>query len=96
MIGDSGDNRLKGLDGKDTIKGLGGADYLYGGAGNDVLSGGSGKDNFVFDVRPNRSTNNDKITDFRAADDTIWLDNARSTGRRHEPGRLALAMHPRQ
>ncbi|WP_262267170.1 MULTISPECIES: calcium-binding protein [Microvirga] len=76
LIGDSGDNRLKGLGGNDTIKGLGGDDYLYGGAGNDVLSGGSGRDNFVFDVRPNRSTNNDKITDFRAADDTIWLDNA--------------------
>jgi serralysin len=76
LIGDSGDNRLKGLGGNDTIKGGGGADYLYGGVGNDVLSGGSGKDNFVFDVRPNRSTNNDKITDFRAADDTIWLDNA--------------------
>jgi Ca2+-binding RTX toxin-like protein len=76
LIGDSGDNRLKGLGGNDTIKGLGGADYLYGGVGNDVLSGGSSKDNFVFDVRPNRSTNNDKITDFRAADDTIWLDNA--------------------
>jgi serralysin len=76
LIGNAGDNRLKGLGGNDTIKGGGGADYLYGGAGNDVLSGGSGKDHFVFDVRPNRSTNNDKITDFRAVDDTIRLDNA--------------------
>jgi Ca2+-binding RTX toxin-like protein len=74
LIGNWDDNRLYGLGGNDTIKGGGGADYLYGGAGNDVLSGGSGKDHFVFDERPNRSTNNDKITDFRSVDDTIWFD----------------------
>lgn len=76
LVGNSGDNTLKGLGGNDTLKGGGGADYLYGGNGNDLLSGGSGKDHFVFDVKPNRSTNNDRITDFRAVDDTIRLDEA--------------------
>jgi Ca2+-binding RTX toxin-like protein len=76
LVGDSGSNRLKGFGGNDTIKGGGGADYLYGGSGNDILSGGTGKDHFVFDVKANRSTNCDKITDFRASDDTIRLDNA--------------------
>ncbi|MGF9763629.1 calcium-binding protein [Microvirga sp. 0TCS3.31] len=75
LVGDWADNRIYGYGGNDTIKGSGGADYLYGGARNDVLSGGSGKDHFVFDVRPNRSTNNDKITDFRSVDDTIWFDS---------------------
>jgi Ca2+-binding RTX toxin-like protein len=76
LVGDSGGNNLKGLGGNDTINGGGGADYLYGGNGNDVLTGGSGKDHFVFDVKPNRTSNNDKITDFRVVDDTIRLDNA--------------------
>jgi hypothetical protein len=29
----------------------------------------------VFDTRPNKATNLDRIVDFRVKDDTIWLDN---------------------
>jgi serralysin len=76
LVGDSGANKLRGLGGNDTISGGAGADYLYGGNGNDLLTGGSGKDHFVFDVKANRTTNSDKITDFRPVDDTIRLDNA--------------------
>lgn len=76
LVGDSGANKLKGLGGNDSINGGAGADYLYGGNGNDILTGGSGKDHFIFDVKANRTTNNDKITDFRPIDDTIRLDNA--------------------
>ncbi len=35
--------------------------------------GGSGLDIFVFDSKPNKKTNLDKIVDFNVADDTIHL-----------------------
>jgi Ca2+-binding RTX toxin-like protein len=76
LVGNSTNNTLRGYGGNDTIKGGGGNDFIYGGNGNDILTGGTGKDYFVFDVTPNRSSNNDKITDFRVIDDTIRLDNA--------------------
>ena len=58
-----------------TITGNGAANKLYGKAGNDALTGGLGKDVFVFDTRPNKKTNLDRITDFNVKDDSIWLDN---------------------
>jgi len=76
LVGDAGNNTLKGFGGADTIKGGSGADYLYGGTGNDLMAGGSGRDSFVFDTKPNRFTNCDRISDFRAVDDTVRLDNA--------------------
>jgi Ca2+-binding RTX toxin-like protein len=37
---------------------------------------GAGRDVFVFDAKPNKRTNLDAITDFKAPDDTIWLQKA--------------------
>ena len=37
---------------------------LSGGLGNDKLAGGAGKDVFVFDTKPNKTTNVDHIVDF--------------------------------
>jgi Ca2+-binding RTX toxin-like protein len=53
-----------------------GANKLAGRAGSDTLTGGAGKDVFVFNTAPNKSSNVDKITDFRWQDDTVHLDNA--------------------
>ncbi|RDI62014.1 calcium-binding protein [Microvirga subterranea] len=76
LYGTSGSNTLKGYGGNDTLRGQGGNDYLFGGDGNDVLYGGAGKDAFVFDTKPNKTTNKDAIKDFKVVDDTIRLDNA--------------------
>jgi serralysin len=76
LYGDATSNTLQGFGGNDRIYGGAGNDRLYGGNGNDVLSGGSGEDSFIFDTKPNKSTNRDTITDFRVVDDTIRLDNA--------------------
>ncbi len=83
--GNTADNLLKGNRGNDHLASDRGNDRLHGGAGNDTLSGGLGSDTligdrgldvFIFDTRPNKKTNVDKIRDFKAKDDTIWLDNA--------------------
>lgn len=76
LDGGDGNDRLRGGDGADALYGLAGNDTLYGGAGKDALYGGIGKDVFVFDTRPNKRTNLDKIADFVVKDDTICLDNA--------------------
>ncbi|MBD2746262.1 hypothetical protein IC232_06060 [Microvirga sp. BT688] len=57
------------------LAGLEGDDFLGGGLGNDQMTGGSGRDVFVFDAKPNKSTNVDKILDFKSKDDSIHLDN---------------------
>jgi hypothetical protein len=67
---------VRGGSGKDTFNGGAGNDRLWGGLGNDVLKGSTGRDIFVFDTKPNRSANRDKIVDFKVKDDTFWLDNA--------------------
>jgi hypothetical protein len=59
----------------DTLTGNVGNDSLYGKLGKDVLTGGAGKDTFVFDTKPNKRKNLDKIVDYSVADDTLWLDN---------------------
>ncbi|MCB5175294.1 glycoside hydrolase family 113 [Microvirga lenta] len=66
LIGTKKANKLNGEDGNDR---------LYGKSGKDVLTGGAGQDIFVFDTKPNKKKNLDKIKDFSVADDTIWLDN---------------------
>ncbi|MGO4388042.1 hypothetical protein AB4Y85_10925 [Microvirga sp. 2YAF29] len=76
--GNAGRNMLQGLGGDDGIKGEDGNDKLSGGAGRDVLEGGAGQDIFVFDTKLSKSSkvnkaNEDRIADFRVADDTIHL-----------------------
>jgi Ca2+-binding RTX toxin-like protein len=79
LWGGDGDDSLRGRGGRDRIEGLGGNDTLSGGSGRDTLSGGAGQDVFVFDAKlakttaANRTFNLDRITDFSAQDDTIWL-----------------------
>jgi serralysin len=69
------DDLLFGLGGHDTLKGLGGNDRLYGGTGKDKLYGGAGADVFVFNTKPNKKKDLDKIYDFAVKDDSVWLDN---------------------
>jgi len=71
----SGFNPIKGTSGNNTLVGKDTNEKLYGGLGNDTLTGKGGLDIFVFNTKPNKSTNRDKITDFSVRDDTIWLDN---------------------
>ena len=75
LYGESGSDTIFGDQGGDVLSGGSENDRLYGGIGKDVLTGGSGKDIFVFEAKPNKRTNLDKITDFNVKDDTIWLDN---------------------
>jgi serralysin len=80
ITGNSAANAISGKSGADRLYGLAGNDVLAGGLGNDVLTGGPGKDYFVFDSKPNRSANMDRITDFRVIDNTIRLDDAAFPG----------------
>jgi aryl-phospho-beta-D-glucosidase BglC (GH1 family) len=75
VTGTAGPDLIKGNLGKDTLFGAGGNDSLYGGSGNDVLKGDKGQDTFIFDTKPERSRNGDKILDFSVKDDSFWLDN---------------------
>ncbi|MGF9762100.1 hypothetical protein AAII07_43665 [Microvirga sp. 0TCS3.31] len=75
FTGTAGRDVIKGLAGNDTLNGDTGNDTLYGGTGKDVLNGGGGQDVFVFDSKPNKKTNLDKVADFSVADDSIWLEN---------------------
>jgi Ca2+-binding RTX toxin-like protein len=56
------------------IVGNAGSSLLDGGAGNDTLTGGQGQDYFRFSSALG-SGNRDTITDFDAANDTIYLEN---------------------
>ncbi len=76
LQGESGDDRIFGSAGNDALFGHAGHDRLFGGAGRDALWGGAGRDIFVFDTKPNKKANLDRIADFSVKDDTIWLDNA--------------------
>lgn len=76
LYGGAHADRLFGDSDNDRIFGDVGNDTLSGGNGSDTLSGGFGRDVFVFDVKPNKKTNKDKITDFNVKDDALWLDNA--------------------
>jgi Ca2+-binding RTX toxin-like protein len=93
LTGNDFANILKGGAGKDALIAHAGNDMLHGGDGNDTLTGRTGKDVFVFDTRPNRTTNVDRITDFVVKDDTIYLENAyfRTAGKGSltKPGKLS-------
>lgn len=67
---------LKGTSKGDVLKGGTGRDVLYGGNGKDTLTGDAGQDVFVFNTKPNKKSNLDKVTDFNVKDDAIWLDNS--------------------
>jgi Ca2+-binding RTX toxin-like protein len=75
LTGSSTANEIVGHAGRTMIKAGSGNDKLHGGLGNDSLWGQDGRDIFVFDTRPNKSTNVDGVHDFKSADDSIWLDN---------------------
>ena len=72
--GGSSTDKIIGNQVANTLDGGVGNDSLNGGAGNDSLTGGSGSDTFVFNSALG-STNVDKIKDFNAIRDTIWLEN---------------------
>jgi Ca2+-binding RTX toxin-like protein len=76
LVGSTASDMLKGGRYKDTFDGGSGDDKLWGELGNDSLKGNSGKDTFVFDTKASKSTNRDKIVDFKVKDDSFWLDNA--------------------
>ena len=75
LSGGGGNDRVVGASGAETLEGGVGNDYLAGGSGTDRLTGGTGLDVFAFDTAAD-AANVDRITDFNAADDTIWLENA--------------------
>ncbi|MFC5082103.1 hypothetical protein [Microvirga arabica] len=75
LNGTAGRDIIKGLAGNDMLTGNTGNDRLYGGTGKDVLNGGGGQDVFVFDSKPNKKTNLDKVADFTVVDDSMWLEN---------------------
>ena len=64
LIGDDGDNGLRGNGGNDTLEGGDGDDWLDGEAGEDLLTGGEGGDTFVFG-------DGDTVTDFEDGSDLI-------------------------
>ncbi|MBQ0821371.1 calcium-binding protein [Microvirga sp. HBU67558] len=75
LTGNDGANILMGGAGNDVLSGGRGNDKIYGQEGNDVLFGGLDRDIFVFDKRPNKRTNVDKIADYNVRDDSIYLEN---------------------
>jgi serralysin len=76
LIGDGFANTITGNIGKNTIKAGGGNDRLNGGYGSDVLYGGAGRDVFTFRDKLSKTSNLDRIVDYRVADDAIYLENA--------------------
>ena len=76
LSGMAGNDSLNGAGGNDTLSGYIGNDTLRGGLGNDKLYGGANNDYFVFNTRPNSSTNFDTIMDYSAPQDQIHLENA--------------------
>ena len=76
LYGGAGNDKLYGGKGSDTLVGDSGNDWLYGGSEKDTLIGGIGNDVFVFNTKPSKKTNFDKISDFNVKNDSIALDNA--------------------
>lgn len=80
LVGTDAAEYIYGLAGNDTLSGGNGADTLVGGAGNDILTGGAGADQFVFDTKPNATTNKDTITDFVSGTDSLLFSKSVFTG----------------
>ncbi|MEQ1671219.1 MAG: M10 family metallopeptidase [Hyphomicrobium sp.] len=83
LSGLAGNDVLSGAAGNDTMLGGDGHDRLFGGHGSDVLTGGTGYDAFYFSVA---TVYSDRVTDYNAVQDTIYLDDAAFT--RLAPGNL--------
>ena len=77
--GGAGNDAIYGNAAANVLFGNAGHDTISGGFGNDYLAGGSGRDNFVFNDKLSGTGNRDRIADFKAADDTIKLENANFT-----------------
>lgn len=77
LNGDAGNDTLNGGAGIDTLNGGTGNDILVGSTGNDILTGGTGGDRFTFN---SSSEGIDRITDFSALDDTIFVSAAGFAG----------------
>ncbi len=75
ILGNAANNLLIGFEGNDTLMGGAGNDILNGGTNKDVLTGGPGADAFRFSIMPARG-DEDEITDFSVAEDSIQLENA--------------------
>jgi serralysin len=82
LLGLAGNDTLYGDDGDDAIFGGEGVDWISGGAGSDTMTGGTSVlgdndaaagNNFIFDTSP-FAGDIDKIEDFCADRDKIWLD----------------------
>ncbi|MGL4488007.1 MAG: calcium-binding protein [Rhizobiaceae bacterium] len=67
---------LRGSNFADALIGNAGANFINGGLGNDFLAGGAGADAFFFSTALNSTTNFDRLTDFNAAADIMWLQQA--------------------
>jgi hypothetical protein len=77
VLGGDGIDRLYGGNGDDILKGDAGNDTLFGEAGNDKLYGGVGSDTFVFNKKPAKASNFDRIYDFKSVEgDKIFLENS--------------------
>jgi Ca2+-binding RTX toxin-like protein len=96
LTGTAGAEKYFGGRGNDRINTGGGNDWLGGGLGNDVLTGGKGKDAFVFNTKPHKKSNIDKVADFNVKDDSFYLDNAvfKKLGKGTElsPGKLKAGL----
>lgn len=79
ITGNGGNNLLSGMAGADTLVGGAGADTLAGGAASDTMTGGAGPDTFEFLEAPNAG-NVDRISDFFAADDRVFLNDSAFVG----------------
>lgn len=80
LAGFGGDDRLDGGAGRDQLLGGTGADTLSGGGGADTLLGGLNGDVFLFDLRPSRATQADRVLDFDTGSDRIHLSAAAFRG----------------
>jgi Ca2+-binding RTX toxin-like protein len=76
LFGGNNNDTLTGNGGNDQLDGGAGSDRLAGGLGVDTLTGGAGNDFFVFNTKPNASTNRDIVTDFAHGADKFQLENA--------------------
>jgi Ca2+-binding RTX toxin-like protein len=76
IVARSSNDTVKGFKGNDKLNGGAGDDKVFGGLGKDTMTGGGGRDAFVFDTKPNKKTNLDKIVDYNVKDDSVYLDNA--------------------